>query len=112
MNVSSAAGCATEAKRHAKPANGILTKAGMINSSVLPPVMPAQADIHDLPSLQQRKSWTPACAGMTGVAARASMFRAATNTSFRYSAAVPRNTSRNSGANSPAAATTTSATAV
>ena len=34
-------------------------------------VMPAQAGIHDLPSLQQRKSWIPACAGMTGVAARA-----------------------------------------
>jgi hypothetical protein len=30
--------------------------------------MPAQAGIHDLPSLQQRKSWIPACAGMTGVA--------------------------------------------
>jgi hypothetical protein len=29
-----------------------------------------------LPSLQQRKSWIPAFAGMTGVAARASMFRA------------------------------------
>jgi addiction module HigA family antidote len=48
----------------------------MIDSSVLPPVMPAHAGIHDLPSLQQRKSWKPAFAGMTGVAARASMFRA------------------------------------
>ena len=48
----------------------------MIDSSVLPPVMPAHAGIHDLPSLQQRKSWIPAFAGMTGVAARASMFRA------------------------------------
>jgi hypothetical protein len=38
----------------------------MRDASVLPPVMPAQAGIHDLPSLQQRKSWIPACAGMTG----------------------------------------------
>jgi hypothetical protein len=30
------------------------------------PVMPAKAGIHDLPSLQQRKSWIPAFAGMTG----------------------------------------------
>jgi hypothetical protein len=28
--------------------------------------MPAHAGIHDLPSLQQRKSWVPACTGMTG----------------------------------------------
>jgi len=27
----------------------------MIDSSMLPPVMPAQAGIHDLPSLQQSK---------------------------------------------------------
>jgi hypothetical protein len=31
----------------------------MIDSSVLPPVVPAQAGIHDLPSLQQKKSWMP-----------------------------------------------------
>jgi len=28
--------------------------------------MPAKAGIHDLSSLQQRKSWIPAFAGMTG----------------------------------------------
>jgi hypothetical protein len=48
----------------------------MVDSSVLPPDMPAHAGIHDLPSLQQRKSWIPAFAGMTVVAARASMVRA------------------------------------
>ena len=35
----------------------------MIDSSVPPLVMPAQAGIHDLPSLQQRKSWILVCAG-------------------------------------------------
>jgi hypothetical protein len=30
------------------------------------PVMPAKAGIHGLPSSQQRKSWMPAFAGMTG----------------------------------------------
>jgi hypothetical protein len=30
-----------------------------------PVVMPAQAGIHDLLWLQQRKPWIPACAGMT-----------------------------------------------
>jgi hypothetical protein len=29
-------------------------------------VMPAKDGIHDLPLDQQRKSWMPACAGMTG----------------------------------------------
>jgi hypothetical protein len=38
----------------------------MIDASVLPSVMPAHAGIHDLLSLQQRESWIPACAGMTG----------------------------------------------
>jgi hypothetical protein len=50
-----------------------------------PPVVPAPgsgargsapAGIHDLPSLQQKKSWIPALAGMTRGAARASMFGA------------------------------------
>jgi hypothetical protein len=56
------------------PALGIIPGARMIDASVLPPscrprVKPrgqAQAGIHDLLSLQQRKSWIPACAGMTG----------------------------------------------
>jgi hypothetical protein len=38
----------------------------MIDSSVLPLVMPAKAGIHDLPSLQQREWWLLAFAGMTG----------------------------------------------
>jgi hypothetical protein len=38
----------------------------MIDSSAVLPVMPAKAGIYDLSSLRQRKSWMPACAGMTG----------------------------------------------
>jgi hypothetical protein len=37
----------------------------MLDSSVLPPVMPTEVGIHDLFSSQQRKSWITAFAGMT-----------------------------------------------
>jgi hypothetical protein len=37
----------------------------MLDSSVLPHVMPTEVGIHDLSSSQQRKSWIPAFAGMT-----------------------------------------------
>jgi hypothetical protein len=33
--------------------------------TIVASVMPAQAGIHDLPLLRQRKSWIPAFAGMT-----------------------------------------------
>jgi len=38
----------------------------MIDPSVLPSVMPAQAGIHDFLCCNEGKSWIPACAGMTG----------------------------------------------
>ena len=49
--------------------------------------MLAQAGIHDFLCCDEDKSWIPACAGMTGVAARTSMFRAV---SIRLSARVGR----------------------
>ncbi len=63
----------------------------MTDSSATPyPVMPAHAGIHDLLSLQQRESWIPACAGMTGgqhtlrlSAAGMSSFRGLTTNTYK-----------------------------
>jgi hypothetical protein len=38
----------------------------MTNGAGVPPVMPAQAGIHDLPACKQTKSWMPAFSGITG----------------------------------------------
>ena len=44
----------------------VIPGARMIDASVLPPVMPAQAGIHDFRCCNKDKSWIPAFAGMTG----------------------------------------------
>jgi hypothetical protein len=55
----------------------VMPGARMIDSSVLPPVIPAKAGIHNFLCCNEDKSWIPAFAGMTGGTAGGPMFTAA-----------------------------------